>query len=1536
MRDAGRRPLGRLFYWAWILVMAASGFVYAESKAAGQSGAATTTVVDTVYMADGSAASGTLIISWPAFITAGGTAIAAGTSDVTLAAGGALSVELVPNEGANPAGVYYTVVYQLGAGQVRTEYWLVPTNSPVNLGRVRTTPGSGLAAQPASIQYVNSELAMKADDSSVVHLNGSETISGVKTFASAPTVPPPTSTSQVANKAYVDETLANVGAGSFLSTAGGTMSGPITLPGNPNSPLQAAPKQYVDSGLGVKADLVAGLVPASELGSGTATAGSCLLGNGTWGACGGGGGSGNVSTTPAASQHVIQPAGTQFSANNLANARYVTASWNWLQTPSDNLGTAGSNTIHLSPCPLGMDTSNNVNAQYAVYIAGTGTAEAAAVTGGSCTQGSGSGTITVTTTHAHAAGYTVGSASSGIQEAINDSGGEHGTIVLLPAAGSSPNYSVYATVFLNTQKTMLSGYGAMVQCFTRNACIIDGNYLGSSGLFNTIEGIEFVPGLNVDGVQIASVSASNGTFTVTTATNHPFITGDYLILFYSNSSTTQEGRFKITATASNQFTYNVGTLTFASTPSYGWAAIENAAIEDIADHVTVRDIKFGPGSSGRSFHWGIVVGNDQSFKMDGLTNEGTGNVIRCTANFCGALVYARGDQGAAPVVSIDHMEASMQCGGNGVRYASGNTLHVTNSVVQGFNQYGIYYAGGLQNLTIGGTYQESPGTCSNKIYPGDIGANVGIITNNDLTYIGDDPIGGQFPSFVATNPGSQQNNYYVVIRSSGKGVLGMFYIGSCSTAGTGNCTTYWPEPNLDGLGTVTYDQLRTVGSNAIPPNGTGSYAIATGISGSCNTAGICTNVDAQAGASNYTVPTAVSTFKMNFWPGAVVLGNASHLNINNCGQAAGIITTTYLPSVFCNHSVAGGAGKYTPFWSVYREGDSAGNNNPPVGAVLKQAGPASGSATSGLSGLYGFLNTGALGQTDMITLAYNNPFLTLATPGYRPAASASDTAIGFDSAGGVNAYAAQLAFRAPVAISEYIGSIFDNAAYKERLTASAKTFNVPVTINGNLTVNGTCTGCGSGGGSGSGTVNSGIASQVAMYSSNGSAVSGDATLSDNGTVLSYSGSGGLSASSATFSGNVTVGGQLVLTGPWQITTPASSAPMGSAANGTSALGMSNDGNFYISANAGTPSKILTTSTDAVGSVFGRTGPVTAQSGDYTVAQVTGAAPAASPTFTGTVIEPVPTLPSQTANTFFGAPSGSGGVPAFRTLVAADIPTLNQNTTGTAATATNVAGGSVGSIHYQTAAGVTAMLAGNIGTTDQVLTSSGTGSAAQAPTLKNAPALSAANMTNFPNSIAGVSPAGSLASGDYVKATGFATTTDSGVLAGPYPVPWITAVRGGGSATFGANVVKMWGVVLTYPLQTSTVAYFVTTADNTANLYDIGIACGQPSCGSSPAGTILLDIGATAGTTFAPTATTPYTRTWTQGTKTLQPGKYYVVLTTNCSSSCATITSGGSSGDITFQNAATAGSTSGGSLPSSFTPPADVWSWGANVPAVVVK
>lgn len=60
--------------------------------------------------------------------------------------------------------------------------------------------------------------------------------------------------------------------------------------------------------------------------------------------------------------------------------------------------------------------------------------------------------------------------------------------------------------------------------------------------------------------------------------------------------------------------------------------------------------------------------------------------------------------------------------------------------------------------------------------------------------------------------------------------------------------------------------------------------------------------------------------------------------------------------------------------------------------------------------------------------------------------------------------------------------------------------------------------------------------------------------------------------------------------------------------------------------------------------------------------------------------------SKTANYVLASPNGSSGAPTFRALVAADIPTLNQNTTGTAA---SISGGAANKLLYQSASSTTA-------------------------------------------------------------------------------------------------------------------------------------------------------------------------------------------------------------------------------------------------------
>ena len=273
----GRRSVERLFYWG----PGARGRVAggAPATTAGKAGATVarialrlcilaivsglcalpvvaqgpglTTISDTVYRADGTAGKGVALISWPSFQTAEGNAVAAGTKTVTIGTGGAFSAQLVPNVGATPAGTYYTVVFQLDDGTVRREYWSVSTTSPTTIAAVRTTPRTGVANGLVSKQYVDAAVANRAVDTAVVHLAGAEVIQGAKQFAAAPAIPAPITGNNAANKAYVDAAVANAGSANFVAKAGDTMTGPLTLAGDPAALNQAAnrPLRMVSRGV---------------------------------------------------------------------------------------------------------------------------------------------------------------------------------------------------------------------------------------------------------------------------------------------------------------------------------------------------------------------------------------------------------------------------------------------------------------------------------------------------------------------------------------------------------------------------------------------------------------------------------------------------------------------------------------------------------------------------------------------------------------------------------------------------------------------------------------------------------------------------------------------------------------------------------------------------------------------------------------------------------------------------------------------------------------------------------------------------------------------------------------------------------------------------------------------------------------------------------------------------------------------------------------------------------------------------------------
>ncbi len=104
------RRLGRLF--CCLLMFSAVCWSTEPAK---------TVVQDVLYKADGTPASGTLVISWPAVISADQKPVAAGSLTVKIGPTGAVNIPLVPTQGATPAGTYYKVVVSLSEAITQKE-----------------------------------------------------------------------------------------------------------------------------------------------------------------------------------------------------------------------------------------------------------------------------------------------------------------------------------------------------------------------------------------------------------------------------------------------------------------------------------------------------------------------------------------------------------------------------------------------------------------------------------------------------------------------------------------------------------------------------------------------------------------------------------------------------------------------------------------------------------------------------------------------------------------------------------------------------------------------------------------------------------------------------------------------------------------------------------------------------------------------------------------------------------------------------------------------------------------------------------------------------------------------------------------------------------------------------------------------------------------------------------------------------------------------------------------------------------------------
>jgi hypothetical protein len=768
---------------------------------------------------------------------------------------------------------------------------------------------------------------------------------------------------------------------------------------------------------------------------------------------------------------------------------YVTTRLDWKQAISSPLTGGSQATVTLTPCPVGIDTTSG--AGYEVRLSGGGNSEVVRVLSspGGCLSGAASGTITFTPFHSYQAGYTIGSASSGIQESFNVGCGvdpnaarNNQCNVVIPANGPNSTvntYNVFGTIYVHSNQSILSGYGTSLNCLGRGACLQIGNLKTSNDFTdNTVAGLSFRTPVNLKespafaGVAITQTQRTSQLVTITTASPHGFRVGDMVTILFTDSSAYWGDATIAAVLGPTTFQYAHRGADIAPQASPGVVALAYVAVLDNAMNTHLVDISYDKLGEKGAFNNFFDLWDDENVTIDHFNNQATS--LNNGPNWTGSFVFSAGNQSTqiAPVITLRDSSITANYS-NGVTDYNSNGLYIENTVLQATGPWQVYSAnstGNYQGAYLKNIYAEST-TALNPLSPprspfpglGIAGLIAGVSSGAASFQIAGN--GGTLGAFASGGTGTTKYSYFIVANDlTTRTHTSPMQILNWRSTGSDSIPVRWPRV-ANGADAITYDVIRMttpVGFGAVYPYAGGCQGGTGGACGyvakeltqsaACSGSLVCSYIDTGSSpTSAYTILQGTYQGSLVFWPGSVVSVNKTiTVDVEHTGTVGvGLHGNALQTATQCSSAGTSSPGGYTTCLAsaTFAPGNGGANQS---GTILTDGAAISGGMSLSKGRLNFSSTPGAiLSAHHIITLIDSQPSLTQSTWGYRPAASANDTWIGTDLPKAAGLSSGRLAFGAPESITNYIHATGDGLQtnWLERLTSAQKTFAVPVKIN---------------------------------------------------------------------------------------------------------------------------------------------------------------------------------------------------------------------------------------------------------------------------------------------------------------------------------------------------------------------------------------------------------------------------------------------------------------------------------------------------------